>query len=244
MQQPPLLSRQPSAGPSTSRRPKHRRTGRPRVILSTTKVIEVSDSDDDQLMAPPLKRQRIDFDSLEVRDSVDNVLLNVNLGGASTKKLATDLKNDKEERTDSLPNETQENTLNDLINELNRLETQPFPVPVGGITLNEIIEEEFIDPLDRHLSQVLDVFPDVKPEHARTLIAEHQASYGDQVAATVINLLLENPYPKIERNKGKRKQEDTDSSETPGKEAKIDYGSKDRSFEGGEYYSEISLVRS
>ena len=77
------------------------------------------------------------------------------------------------------------------------------------------------DPFLEHLALVLEVIPDVLPEHAMELIKKSRFPYKDQVAEEVLQGLLDDPsYPK----------------------AKIDFASVDRPKPTGKNYRTLTLV--
>lgn len=103
-------------------------------------------------------------------------------------------------------------------------------------------QDSVVNPIYHYVCQVLDVIPDVQPEHVATLVSQHLPVHGDRVVEIVLHVLFEVPtYPKVERNKGKRKRDDGTGEHTA-KVVKKDYASKERDFVGGPYYFDIALV--
>ncbi|KAJ7109483.1 hypothetical protein C8R44DRAFT_635668 [Mycena epipterygia] len=100
------------------------------------------------------------------------------------------------------------------------------------------------DPIPGYVAQVLEIIPDVDPEHAFSLVRQHYPQSGDQVVEPVLHALFEDPtYPKLDK-KGKRKrvEEDDLPGDARGKpKAKLDYSSKDREYKGGVHYPDLSL---
>ncbi|KAF7305009.1 hypothetical protein MKEN_01215900 [Mycena kentingensis (nom. inval.)] len=94
-----------------------------------------------------------------------------------------------------------------------------------------------------YLAQILEVLPDVVPEHAESLVRAQLALTPHDVLAPVLHSLFEDPaYPKVDR-KGKRKRvepEEEDNVRNKPK-PKIDYASKDRPYAGGVHYAQLCL---
>lgn len=67
-------------------------------------------------------------------------------------------------------------------------------LPVGGLARH--VEE---DPMDAAIALVLEIVPDVQPEHVSKLIQEHLEAYGvTKVHEPVLHALFEDPsYPKV-----------------------------------------------
>ncbi|KAK7466958.1 hypothetical protein VKT23_004022 [Stygiomarasmius scandens] len=99
-----------------------------------------------------------------------------------------------------------------------------------------------LDPTSQYLAQILEVIPDVQPDHATSLISRHIPQYGDQVVQTVLHILFEDTsYPKVDR-KGKRKVESADEPDQKKRRTNLpDYGSIDREFRGGVHYNDLAL---
>jgi hypothetical protein len=125
----------------------------------------------------------------------------------------------------------------------------PPPVPVP---------QEPVDPIDQTLVQILEVIPDIDPEHALGLVQEHLPAFGaldddgdaamwkertNRAAEHVIGLVFEaGAYPKAKDKKGKGKARVTKDPERENKRPKIDYTSVERVFTGGKNYFELALV--
>ena len=76
-------------------------------------------------------------------------------------------------------------------------------------------------PRSEYLALVLEVVPDVLPEHAMELVKKRHLPYGDEVVNAVVQGLLDDPsYPK----------------------AKINFASVDRPKPTGEAYRTLALV--
>lgn len=105
------------------------------------------------------------------------------------------------------------------------------------------------DPYSKHLSLVLEVVPDVLPQHALGLIEMHYPTHKDQVVQWVLQSLFDDPsYPKVEmataeQRKGKRKaSEMEDGTEEPPPKLKIDFSNVDRPKPTGKNYRKLALV--
>jgi TRIAD3 protein (E3 ubiquitin-protein ligase RNF216) len=103
--------------------------------------------------------------------------------------------------------------------------------------------EEGKDKVSTVVAQVLEIIPDVQPDHLLALVEQHLPTYQAQVLQHVLHTLFEDAsYPKVEKKaKGKRKVE-VEEDPAPVKKAKIDYGSTERQFQRGRYYVDLSLV--
>lgn len=106
-----------------------------------------------------------------------------------------------------------------------------------------VVPEE--DPIETYTNQVLEIVPDVLPEHARQLVLQHFPRNQENTVEHVLHDLFEDPtYPKIDRKgKGKRKRdlEDHELNERNVK-PQIDYASIDRECTGGPMYVRSALV--
>ncbi|KAI0776546.1 hypothetical protein BD413DRAFT_469028 [Trametes elegans] len=102
------------------------------------------------------------------------------------------------------------------------------------------------DPFDVFVAQVLEIVPDVLPAHVYSLVEKYYTDYLEKVVEPVLHQLFENPdYPRLDmKDKGKRKRDDDDDEESPRQvKPKIDYGDKNRKFEGGLYYRDLAQER-
>ncbi|KAH9837572.1 uncharacterized protein C8Q71DRAFT_753273 [Rhodofomes roseus] len=90
--------------------------------------------------------------------------------------------------------------------------------------------------LDAYVAQVLEIVPDVLPEHVRMLVEQNEPTYEGQVVERILHSLFELPnYPKADpQGKGKRKREDDDQGREA-KNVKVDYASKNRQPPGPMY---------
>lgn len=121
----------------------------------------------------------------------------------------------------------------------------PVPPSEPGSLLQAVAPNP--NPFDGYVAQVLEIIPDVLPEHVRSLIEQRHPTYNEQVVENVLHTLFEDPtYPKRDpKGKGKRKREelndDTEGAMQSAKQ-KVDYASKDRKQEGGLNYATQALV--
>jgi len=122
-------------------------------------------------------------------------------------------------------------------------DAQPIDPPVSVQVLEPEIE---VDTTTTYVSRILEIIPDVEPDHVLDLITKSAPTYGAQVVEHVLHILFEDPtYPKVDKKgKGKRKQVhgDLEGDGTPTKKAKIDYGNKERPYKGGVHYADMALV--
>src|SRR5262249_816858 len=98
------------------------------------------------------------------------------------------------------------------------------------------------DVISEYVASVLEVVPDVDPDHVYTLINKLLPEHHD-VVEHVLHTLLEDPtYPKADR-KGKRKRvdDDTEGKDRSMPKGKIDFASKQRK-PGGPDYANIAMV--
>ena len=117
--------------------------------------------------------------------------------------------------------------------------------------------EEPIDPISHTLAQILEIIPDIEPEHALGLVQEHLPAFGDpndggdaatwkerttRAAEHVIGLVFEAAYPKVVDKKGKARAAEAQERED-NKRPKIDYKTVERLFMGGKDYFDLALVR-
>jgi E3 ubiquitin-protein ligase RNF216 len=96
--------------------------------------------------------------------------------------------------------------------------------------------------ISQHVASVLEIVPDVDPDHVSNLINTYLPERPD-VVEHVLHILLEDPmYPKADR-KGKRKrsEDNTESDQRSTPRSKIDYESKQRKT-GGPEYANIAMV--
>ena len=103
---------------------------------------------------------------------------------------------------------------------------------------------------DNVLSQVIEIVPDVLPEHALSLIKKCLPRSRDNVVEIVLHILFEDSnYPKAVQNKGKRKRDaigntsltcNTGTSNV----GEVDYSSRDRPRINSDLYAEMTTVLS
>ncbi|KAG9031372.1 hypothetical protein FRB95_002803 [Tulasnella sp. JGI-2019a] len=114
-----------------------------------------------------------------------------------------------------------------------------------------VLEEEAppaepVDLVAQYLAEVIQLIPNVQVEYAETLVNTNMINNPNLVVEACVNHLFDDPtYPKIEMNKGKRKQSDRkdDDQQANGsgsgadndKRTKIDWGSIDRQVVDKDY---------
>jgi len=151
----------------------------------------------------------------------------------------------------------------DLVREIQNIPVELPPVPAPMEQDDPLPPppppppEEPIDPISHTLAQILEIIPDIDPEHALGLVQEHLPAFGDlndnsntaalkerttRAAEHVIGLVFEaGAYPKaVVVKKGKVKA--VEEPERENKRPKIDYKSVERLFMGGKDYFELALV--
>jgi TRIAD3 protein (E3 ubiquitin-protein ligase RNF216) len=126
---------------------------------------------------------------------------------------------------------------------VNHLPTPQDPRP-PPLPLLETPEET----MSRYVAQVLEIIPDVDPEHCATLVADHFPSLQEATVERVLHLLFEDvSYPKAKKlDKGKRKASSSGENDRPKKKAKKDdapmWLDLDRPYVGGSSYCALALV--
>jgi hypothetical protein len=117
-------------------------------------------------------------------------------------------------------------------------------------------EPEPIDALTFALAKVLEIVPDVQPDHITALVHSYLDKDGepmprDLLVEQILNQLLENPdYPKVEKKgKKRRSAEESDAAgngensvERPKKKVKIDYRTTQRNKVPSVAYRNLALV--
>lgn len=101
------------------------------------------------------------------------------------------------------------------------------------------------DPIETYTNLVLEIVPDVLPEHARRLVLQHFPKNQANTVEHVLHDLFEDPtYPKIDRKgKGKRKRDiEDDALDERNVKPQVDYASIDRECTGGPTYIRSALV--
>ncbi|KAJ6623544.1 hypothetical protein B0H10DRAFT_1786528 [Mycena sp. CBHHK59/15] len=99
------------------------------------------------------------------------------------------------------------------------------------------------DPIPGYVAQVLEIIPDVDPDHAFSLVQQNFPEFQERVLETVLHALFEDPiYPKADK-KGKRKHvEENEQGDARGKpKTKVDYGSHEREYNGGVHYPDLCI---
>ncbi|KAF9234720.1 hypothetical protein BU15DRAFT_52263 [Melanogaster broomeanus] len=103
-----------------------------------------------------------------------------------------------------------------------------------------------VDPIGECVARVIEVVPDVQPAHVLGLVEQFSATQPGNVVEFVLHALFEDPsYPKVDK-KGKRKRDDTEAPIEEGSargvpKPKVDYASKERKYDCGPHYFELSL---
>jgi TRIAD3 protein (E3 ubiquitin-protein ligase RNF216) len=146
----------------------------------------------------------------------------------------------------------------DLVREIQNIPVEELSLP-APMELDDPLpplpppQEEPIDPIFHTLVQILEIIPDIDPEHALGLVQEHLPAFVDlddnshavtwkeytmRAAEHVIELVLE--APKTVTKKGKARAVKVQKRKS--KRHKIDYESIERVFMGGKDYFELALV--
>lgn len=140
----------------------------------------------------------------------------------------------------------------------------PPPVPMSPPSRPQESPEET---MSRYVAQVLEIVPDVDPEHCAALVADHFQAAKDTTVERVLHVLFEDPsYPRVQsvrgKDKGKKRATDSDEGETNGNgksRKRVKLGAKgkerdkkeeedelwlkvDKPFTGGRDYHELALV--
>lgn len=127
------------------------------------------------------------------------------------------------------------------------VDNSPLPEPpvleqAHGTLLNS-------DPVSACVARVLEIIPDVEPDHLTQLVTGAVSTHGSGVLEHVLHVLFEDSkYPKIDaKGKGKRKYADdgdNDAQAGSSKRLKVDFGYGDlsRAFKGGPDYPDLALV--
>lgn len=103
--------------------------------------------------------------------------------------------------------------------------------------------------MSRYVAQVLEIIPDVDPDHCATLVANHFPTLEAATVEHVLHLLFEDVnYPKVKKlDKGKRKADSPATNDRPNKKARKSedamWLSLDRTHLGGPDYPTLALVR-
>ena len=122
------------------------------------------------------------------------------------------------------------------------IDSEPDPEPIDAMTFT--------------LVKVLEIVPDVRPDHVTTLVHSYLDQDGELIPPAllveqVLHQLFENPdYPRVEK-KGKKRKNTEESAmsgssqiggERPKKKVKIDYRATQRNKEPSVAYSNLALV--
>jgi len=130
------------------------------------------------------------------------------------------------------------------------------PIDVNNSHLPElpVLEQAYgkeldSDPVSACVARVLEIIPDVEPDHLTQLVIRAVSTHGAGVLEHVLHVLFEDSkYPKIDaKGKGKRKRADDEDKDTQAggsKRPKVDFGYGDlsRAFKGGPDYLDLALV--
>ncbi|KAF9264839.1 hypothetical protein L218DRAFT_861859 [Marasmius fiardii PR-910] len=103
-------------------------------------------------------------------------------------------------------------------------------------------EDQQDDSVSTYFAQVLEIVPNVLPDHAIALITEYLPAHQNNVVEVVLHNLFDNPgYPKLDK-KGKRKATETVNADNNKKiRVELDYGSTDRDRKGGMHYTSLAI---
>ena len=136
-------------------------------------------------------------------------------------------------------------------------EPPPAPVPAPDAMRADPVPDEVFAPLpidvpapveekdkvSTVVAQVLEIIPDVQPDHLLALVEQHLPTHQAQVLEHVLHILFEDAsYPKVEKKAKEKRKVEVEEDPAPAKKAKIDYGSTERQFQRGRYYIDLSLV--
>ena len=123
------------------------------------------------------------------------------------------------------------------------------PLPEPPVSEHASVIELDDDPISTCVARVLEIVPDVEPDHLTELVTREASTHGSGVLEHVLHVLFEDSkYPKIDpKGKGKRKHEDDkdmDMQAGSSKRPKVDFGYGDlsRAFKGGPDYLDLALV--
>ena len=95
------------------------------------------------------------------------------------------------------------------------------------------------------LTRVLEIIPDVKPDHITRLIDIALPKYDQyEVLERVLHTLLEtSSYPKVNSSENAKHADLVKAGGSPKAKFDFGYGNKSRPFTGGADYTELALVR-
>ena len=227
-------ARQASAGPSSRRGEANASRRRPaRQALNDVPIIDLTDSEDEHSASQrPRKRQRIGYVDLTEFDpapsrSVRRAAPADPHGDAGPAYAINNVVDPSERYEPRLP------TQMDNIVDRNQIAASAEPTR----------EETPSNLEDSFLSQVLEVVPDVLPEHAISLVRMNIETHGSDAANNVVHILLEDPsYPKVEKTSKKRKRDADDGDAAKLNVKVVDYSRVDREKKGGHKYDAMALV--
>ncbi|KAJ2923809.1 hypothetical protein H1R20_g13283, partial [Candolleomyces eurysporus] len=140
----------------------------------------------------------------------------------------------------------------------NNVNAAPRAGPAHPIDVDAEVDQhpqEPEDPRTKPVARILEIIPDVDPDHLLALVEEHLPTYGpSQIVEFIVSHLFEHPgYPKVVKGKGKERAEGSGGGtkrksdvgvEGAGNKAKrprIDYATTERDFTGGDDYTPLAL---
>ena len=251
---------QPAAFTDTAK--KSKRAGKAKAI--TGPIFDLTNSDDDDVFVLPLPSEQEARNVAGPSRSRHEVIFDasspfVNIPGQSTKANGATVKAPL-----FLPGDDEENHPPQEAPSLDLEMIHPSQPPTVVVdtpeneTQNLLLAEFFEpDPESATVARVLEIIPDVEPDHLVALVRKHAQEHpADTLVEHIVHRLFEgSPYPRVDRKgKGKRKQADeadvgrdgvadADDNATPSKRIRIDYATISRPFTGGVHYANLALVR-
>lgn len=230
----PSSPERPSPEPQEDRA--QRRRLRP---SSSTDIIEVIDSDDEISTAHSFNQLRSsgNVEKLDMLETSDPS--RAHIPGSSEHKTPL---HPEEAKEPSLPLDHHDNVPS--TSHASHPLVQHIPSSVPGPSTHVDTPEIRRNPIDVYTDQVLEIVPDVLPEHVHMLVTRYVQISKDNALEQVLHILLEDPtYPKVDKKgKGKRKREADDEDAKKSGKVNVDYGDKDRHSEGGPFYIDLALV--
>jgi len=243
---------------------KSKRAGKTKAISGP--IFDLTNSDDDNdvfvlplppeqeaqnVAGPSSSRQEIRFDASSPF---------VNTPGQSTKVNGASLKAPLFLPSDDDDNHRPQRTLSPDLEMIHPSQppTVVFDTPEDETQRLVLAEKIEPDPESATVARVLEIIPDVEPDHLLALVRKHAEEHpAGALVEHILHMLFEDSsYPRVDRKgKSKRKQADVggdgengvadgdDGNATPSKKIKIDYATKSRPFTGGVHYAELALVR-
>jgi E3 ubiquitin-protein ligase RNF216 len=236
-----------------------KRTKRPFAFINEDAVIELTDTDDEGGASPKKRPKTVGKGEPEagpsrIPESRPRPTTKPKSPRSTTNKRTHSL---RAENSDGLSKATSLIILNNVVLPAvpdipQRKANLPIdtPINVAQVTPEQpppsVPPSDATNPNDIYIAQVLEIIPDVQPDHILMLIQKYLPAFGDSVVQNVLHVLFEDPaYPKVDL-KGKRKRDekkDNDQGE-PNKATLIDYANKHRKNEGGQDYVDLALVSS